>query len=146
MKHFDNQFTLNGQQRGFRVSGKNLLPRDASECHYGKSIKERRRAIAAERVVHERQDRAHMENFGLAPSRTEAQVVRTRHALSTRRAAYVERFFYNMVTGDDQDVMYQAAFLSLGNAQWRYFSALHDDWQCQMMQDADDQLLSYARG
>lgn len=140
MKYFLTEFMLSGNQRGFGLPGKKLLPRDAAECQYGKSIKERRRAVAAERKVHERQDREFMASIGCEPSRTESQVVRTRHALSTRRAAYVERFFYNMVTGDDQDVMYQAAFLSLGNAQWRYFTALYDDWQRQMMEDADEKM------
>jgi hypothetical protein len=144
MKHVNDEFTLNGNQRGFGQAGKKLLPRDAADFQFGKNIRERRRRIAAETAHNERQAREELGAYG-AQRRSELQVVRTRRALSTRRAGYVERFFFNAVTGDDYEIMYQAAFLSLGNAQWRYFKALDFDFCAQQAQDADDQLLSYAR-
>jgi hypothetical protein len=148
MKHLYSQFSyrMTGQQRGFRAQGRKLLPRDASECQYGKSYKERRKAIAMETAHNERSEREYLASVGAQPSRAEAQVVRARMALSTRRAAYVERFFNSMMENDDHDVYYQAAFVSLGNAQWRYFKALENDWSSRMGEEADEQILGYARG
>lgn len=135
MKHF-NEFTLNGTQRGFRAAGRKLLPRDASEYQFGKSARERKQRVAAE-IAHSGE---HLRDV------YEMRVARTREALSTRSAAYVEQLFSSMVESDDPVIYYQAAFVSLGNAQWRYFKALDADWNAKTAQDADDRLMSYARG
>lgn len=138
IKHF-NEMRLDGATRGYKVTGRKLLPRDASECQFGKSARERNQRIAGEL-------RVNTERHGDLSDGYERRIVRAREALSARRASYVERMFHSMVTGDHAEVTYQAAFLSLGHAQWRYFSALDADWSVRMAQDADDNLLSYARG
>jgi hypothetical protein len=140
------EMTLSGKQRGYKQAGKKLMPRDASVYYYGKSNKERRRAFAAEAKHNAESEREYLDSIGQEPSRSEARVERTRQALSTRRAIYVERLFEAMITGDNSETLYQAAFVALGKAQWRYFSALDNDFCTREASDADEQLLRYARG
>lgn len=140
------QFKLSGAARGFRVSGKKLLPRDASLFQFGKSNAERRRALAAELAHNIKSEREHLASLGQKPSYIDAQVVRFRSALSTRRAKRVEQLFEDVITSDHKDEMIKAACVCLGNAQWRYFDALDNAYHAELARHADDQLLSYARG
>jgi len=142
---YDN-FTLSGVQRGYGQSGKKLLPRDASMCQFGRSNRERRQAIAREKKYNEKRERDDFQNLGGHPHPAEAKVVRTRRTLSTRKAKLVERVFEEMTKGDYRDEFYKAAFMILGNAQWRYFEALENDRNCRLAEYADEKLLSYARG
>jgi hypothetical protein len=145
MKHLDT-FKLSAAARGYRVAGKKLLPRDASLYQFGKSNAERRVAIAKEAAHVRASELAFLESVGSKPSRIDAQVERARGALSTRRATYVERVFGDAITSDQDAVFYEAAFLMLGNAQWRYYSALRSQHWAEMARYEDDKLLSYARG
>lgn len=138
-------FKLSATARGYRVAGKHLLPRDASLYQFGKSNAERRVAIAKEQAHNIASEREYLESIGQKPSRALAQVERTRKALSTRRAAYVERVFENTITSDHEPSFREAAFLMLGNAQWRYYSALSHAHYAELARYADEQLLSYAR-
>lgn len=114
-------FKLSAAARGYRVAGRKLLPRDASAFQFGKSNRERKRHVAAEKAHNDKYNEA----YGYT-DRSMLRIERTRKTLGTRSAKLVEFSFHNMVTSDDQDEIYERTQALMGRAEWRYFNALYD--------------------